>query len=131
MNKILILFLIFSKFGFAEEIYFSCERQQSCFNNECDSIKQFFDIQVNTKTGEMSNFPVFIAPGCMDSDSLKISYSVNDISITTTCEDTLKSSSLKLSRRSLKLSVTTIYQREGLNMSQNSSICKKSNKRQF
>ena len=131
MNRVLILVLLFSKFCLAEEIYFSCERYQSCFNNECNTESKNFDFQINTKTGEMSNFPIFISPVCRLQDNLKISYSIDDRRASTVCETGNSSSVLTLSRRSLKLDVTNTYQREGVILSTSSSTCKKANKKQF
>ena len=131
MKKTLILFLLFSKFGFAEQIYFSCERYQVCHNSECSVEPKNFDILLNTKTGEMSDFPISIASHCMDSDSLKVEYSIDEIKATTSCKTDNGTSILILSRRSLKLDTTTTFYRNGMTIFSHFATCKKANKKQF
>jgi hypothetical protein len=102
----LIFAFMFSATAFSQIIYLSCNGTLSC--QGCSDSKKVFDLAVNTKSGEMSEFPINVAFGCSSSSQLKETFSITETVAIHKCSTPNFTSSLTLSRRTGALSTFTI-----------------------
>lgn len=107
MLKVIFIFLfIFSTSAFAQLAYLSCNGTLSC--QGCSDSKKTFDLVINTKSGEMSDFPIVIAHGCASAYEPKENYTITETTATHKCISPNMTSSLILSRRTGMLSTSAI-----------------------
>lgn len=107
MFKAIFIFLItFSTSAFSQLAYLSCNGTLSC--QGCSDSKKAFDLVINTKSGEMSDFPIVIAHGCASLYEPKESYTITETTATHKCMSPNMTSTLILSRRTGMLSTSAI-----------------------
>lgn len=103
---LLVFSLMFSATAFSQIIYLSCSGTLSC--QGCSDSKKVFDLAVNTKSGEMSEFPIDIAFGCSSSSQPTETFSITETVAVHKCSTSNFISNLTLSRRTGALSTLTL-----------------------
>lgn len=106
LKVIFILLITFPASAFAQLAYLSCNGTLSC--QGCSDSKKTFDLVINTKSGEMSDFPIVIAHGCASLYEPKESFTITETTATHKCISPNITSTLILSRRTGMLSTSAI-----------------------
>ncbi len=140
MNRILLTLAvsIFSCVTVAEEIKFSCGTDNPVQLN--DPSANHIEIIVDSTTGDIWNFPNYLAMGCLALDekektTLSMKCSIDDNKATCSCSGgTASQSTITLSRNTGRLTISTYWSSIGTSKEKHNFytfICKKINSKVF
>ena len=131
MKKLhLILLVLLCTSVSAEEINFSC--QDPAYVAGSMSL-QYFDLVVESNTGDIWQYPMYIGPGCNHNEKGKTDKkdcSISSTNVSCECESDMAFTHMQLSRNTAVLAVRNTYKNDGKTLS-NEYLCKRVSKKAF